>query len=67
MSVIKKIQEDPSYYVEAKVTLKCVIEQYDEQRTHGGSDLPYTTGYLSYEMIECSHRGSILIRVVRKW
>lgn len=49
VSVIKKIQEDPSYYVEAKVTLKCVIEQYDEQRTHGGSDLPYTTGYLSYE------------------
>ena len=49
VSVIKKIQEDPSYYLEAKLDLQQIIEHYDEARTHGGSDLPYTTGELDYE------------------
>lgn len=49
VGVIKKIQEDPSYYLEAKLDLQQIIEHYDEARTHGGSDLPYTTGELDYE------------------
>lgn len=40
VGVIKKIQEDPSYYLEAKLDLQQIIEHYDEARTHGGSDLP---------------------------
>ena len=48
VGVIKKIQEDPSYYLEAKLDLQQIIEHYDEARTHGGSDLPYTTGELDH-------------------
>ena len=51
VGVIKKIQEDPSYYLEAKLDLQQIIEHYDEARTHGGSDLPYTTGELDYENV----------------
>ena len=49
VSVIKKIQEDPSYYVEAKRGLEHLFEHYDEKRIHEGLNLPYTTGNLNFE------------------
>ena len=49
VSVIKKIQEDPSYYVEAKRALEHLFEHYDEKRIHEGLNLPYTTGNLNFE------------------
>ena len=36
VSVIRKIQEDPSYYVEAKRALEHLFEHYDEKRIHEG-------------------------------
>lgn len=66
VGVIKKIQEDPSYYLEAKLDLQQIIEHYDEARTHGGSDLPYTTGELDYEMVEYKLDGGMIVSVVRK-
>ena len=76
VGVIKKIQEDPSYYVEAKRALEHLFEHYDEKRIHEGlmnNELMVVQichiqqDILVMKMIECSHRGSILIRVVRKW
>lgn len=66
VGVIKKIQEDPSYYLEAKLDLQQIIEHYDEARTHGGSDLPYTTGELDYENGRYKLDGGMIVSVVRK-
>ena len=49
VSVIRKIQEDPSYYVKAKGTLEHMIENYDGRSTHGGKELPYMTANLDLD------------------
>ena len=59
VGVIKKIQEDPSYYLEAKLDLQQIIEHYDEARTHGGSDL-------IMKMVEYKLDGGMIVSVVRK-
>jgi hypothetical protein len=49
VSVIRKIQEDPSYYVKAKGTLEHMIENYDGRSTNGGKGLPYMTANLDLD------------------
>ncbi len=53
VSVIKKIQEDPSYYTKAKYEIKLILDQYDSARQEAAElGLPYVTGRISYDYEE---------------
>ncbi len=50
VSVIKKIQENPSYYVKAKSALKVVLDSYDGWAADGAKrGRPYVTGCVTFE------------------
>ncbi len=50
VEVIKKIQENPSYYVKAKGSLKCVLDSYDSHVRDGiKRGRPYVTGAVTVE------------------
>ncbi len=50
VGVIKKIQEDPSYYVKAKSALKVVLDAYDAEMKDGAKEgRPYVTGNVTFE------------------
>ena len=50
ISVIKKIQENSSYYVKAKGALKCVLDSYDGWARDGAEKgRPYVTGWVTFE------------------
>ncbi len=50
VGVIKKIQENPSYYVKAKSALKVVLDAYDAEIRDGAKEgRPYVTGNVTFE------------------
>ncbi len=50
VDVIKKIQENPSYYVKAKSALKGVLDSYDGWAADGAKrGRPYITGNVTFE------------------
>ncbi len=50
VDVIKKIQENPSYYVKAKSALKVVLDSYDGWAADGAKrGRPYITGNVTFE------------------
>ena len=66
VGVIKKIQEDPSYYLEAKLDLQQIIEHYDEARTHGVQICHILLVSLIMKMVEYKLDGGMIVSVVRK-
>lgn len=50
VEVIKKIQENPAYYVKAKSALKVVLDSYDGWAADGAKrGRPYVTGCVTFE------------------